>query len=183
MPRSLISAAVLALVLATPAFAQTSPTAPVPSTIPNVNAIPDDAACVARLTGAAQQGESQRMAGAQEIVDNQPKFTEMNCMDDMLSGAGIDLFGMGIDMNAVLGRLKNQACAAAGNLLTAAKSQSQGCGIYASGWNMGLPGYGMGQLCRSIYVGGGGGEIYGAGTRQSSGFGQVFGKTPDFLKR
>jgi hypothetical protein len=183
MPRHLLRVSLLALVIAAPAFAQ-APTPTAPATLPNVNAIPEDADCVTRLTGAAQQGESQRAAGAQEIVDNQPKFTEMNCLDDMLSGAGIDLFGIGIDMNAVLARLKGQACAAAGNLLSAAKSQSQGCGIYASGWNMGLPGYGTGQLCRSMYVGGGGGDIFGAGTRRpSTGFGQVFGKTPEFLKR
>lgn len=181
MTRGIVSVALLAFVVATPAFAQTTPA---PSSINNVNTIPDEASCVTRLTAAAQQGESQRTAGALEITDNQPKFTEMNCMDDMLSGAGLDLFGMGSGLDAVLGRLKNQACAAATNLLTAAKSQSQGCGIYASGWNMGVPGFGTGQLCRSLYVGGGGGEIYGAGTRQpSSGFGNVFGKTPEFLKR
>ncbi|MCA3247285.1 MAG: hypothetical protein ING19_07315 [Azospirillum sp.] len=174
------TAAAAILFLAAPAFAQTAP-ATAPAQIPNVNALPTDANCETRLTAAGQQGEAQRMAGAAEVLSNESKPSELSCLGDVLDGAGLDLFGTGFDVMGMLNRVKNQACASAVGVLSSMKSQSQGCGIYASGWNMGLPGFGTGQLCRSVYVGGGGGEIFGAGTRRpSTGFGSVFGRSPDW---
>jgi hypothetical protein len=175
----LLSATAIALVLiAAPAFAQNQ--VPAPASIPNANAVPAGLDCGQRMTVAAQGGETQRMAGAREITEAQPKFSDMNCLGDVMNGAGIDIFGVGVDPMSILTRIKNQVCSAGVSALTAAKSQTQGCGIYGSGWNAGVPGFGMGQLCRSIYVGGGGGDIYGTGTRRpSTGFGSVFGRSPD----
>jgi hypothetical protein len=182
MTRPAASALALVAFLTAPALAQTAP-ATAPAQIPNVNALPTDANCETRLTAAGQQGEAQRMAGAAEVMQNESKPSELSCLGDILDGAGLDLFGTGFDVMGMLNRFKNQACASAVGVLSSMKNQSQGCGIYASGWNQGMPGFGTGQLCRSVYVGGGGGEIFGAGTRRpSTGFGSVFGRSPDWTQ-
>jgi hypothetical protein len=126
--------------------------------------------CVDKVMQANYIGAQDKNGAAQDALTMNIKPSDQTCFGSLFSG--LNIFSGGLGLGDLVGRFVNQVCSAGRGLISAAQSSLSGCGIYASGFGGSLPGYGFGQVCQQLYVGGGGGDMYSiSGGAGSQGFG------------